>query len=1635
MRRGHPGIGGWRNDNPRHYRPRSGGTPHFRPPRGYGHADAPRFQAPGSRPMLGPVPYSPNVPANDHDRHSYRGGRNPRRPHDRGQYQHQSNRQIFPFLQRMRQGDVPDHSNYQDTPNYYGKNQKPWETMNSMGDIDHRNPGSVPINRPSPWANKYVSDDRTPTKSYRHQDNEHNTIPQSDYTGHRPPASDHYGSNHGSTMDNSNTFSRSIDDTVDIVRKRLQNRDSQPPSECPSESQNDADKNPEPIDSDYSNVQQNQHTKKKSRKIKNIKSNCDQIKTKIVQQLFMMDKDRIHKLMDNPNSSSKFEYAISSLVTESQNSFNRHLRSVAEKSLCGPSTSEFIHDDNNTIYEDTFMKQMQGILDPQDTILLEDIKPIVLAELSKVLQIDDLQLRQDIEESSYSRNDQPQYDYTQDSYEDYNRFEPYSAVDQPADYYDQKQSPCFESSQSPKYGNRNNDGFSNSQKDYDCGEPLFERRKSSKSGSRSHSRRSSEERKKERRSADGRKSIDEENFRRNNPRPLFELNPDDATSGTPVPLFEPNPDDARPHFGPNPENSKQSETPRPLFDCNVEQLSDEEDPFAELDRQYHVAVDHNFIENEYMSSPQPPHRSRPQTPAVKREAPTHSQGPTPEKPKHNKPQVPLVIKTPERPPALVKQEIDHQLQDMAKSPLEFLSPKSTAGSETPIKKPEILIKQELIGKPTPTKQRKSVEDNAASVPSNNEQPPEPQGANTTPVKSEHSNSSHDKSSTPTDSRKRSTDLKPSHRKEKRKKSECAQPDSSNKQILNKNIIIHVSDCAKTSDKSVYNLYFSKENSTKDSSKDSKKVDSSDKKYSDKYVKRKERESGSKKSKDKDSDGRKKHDSSSSSHSTVNTSDVSNTSISQTPSKADIQTKLKPIDMFGDQMKKPGAHSAHRNTSAPPAAPVKTPVELKPVVISRKVTKRHIGTQVSRKCLSQESQTTESKSSSSRFCQTDRKKIMTRGAQTEPVSFKAVSKSKDPLERMKEIDMEIQALLQEKFKLYNSLENKESGTNTMQSLGMAVLNVAPPDLHETESSISEDMIVDDFTSIPVEELEQIALESVQEEQNQAAAEKRSRRKKAQETKRKRTDSSQSSTPSQSSSRSKRAAKTSYLSLIEQIIDDERPLEEIISLDEDDFEVPITKKAHKKQTKPKKTNSKKKVTNVDYNAKYDIKPCSVSLKRDDLKKLLHKLKNASNVKSVLHPVKQETKATFEEETAVSPANDTQVESKSEITPVKSDASETSQTCELVEQVINDIQFDMLDVSEDIVIGEEVSLKSEEKESGDRSTPAVCEEIILDNSQSSAEAAATDGGGECKMYDYSADENLRRDSVTISGNGDAVLAIECIDNNFIAACLDGNVYHFSGEGKLLNTLRGSNLAVTCLTIVKEKYGTTVYTGSLDSRIRYYDLDTGMEKGPECNVLSPIQTMDRAWDTVFVGTRTGFVLQFECKNNMLIPVSTVKFSDQSILALRAMKEGPRKVLLVAARSEPVTIKDAQTGLLLRTLEGPKMTVYTLLFEDGKVYCGTSSHQIHVFDYSSGSHIGSHEGGKGAVCLRATGGLVFAGCYDGCVYVYREGEPAPRAQLRGPGNMLLSLAVLGSKIIAGYKDRSLYIWKIPLAIMQEMIL
>lgn len=1232
----------------------------------------------------------------------------------------------------MRHGDVPDHGNqYEETPNYYDDKNKQSHT-NMSDDRDHRQ-NTGPQNRdfkqrPSSWINPKFLEDRN-YKPYRHHDGaEVNKGPVQDYTGHRPPASDHYGGNLGSTIDNSNTFSRSIDDTVNIVRKRLMRRESQHSTEMPPDDQGtNENKQMESTCSD-SNVQE-QPKKKTQRQRQNVKLNCDKIKNKIVDQLFKMDKDKICKLMDHPNSSTKFEYAISSLVTESQNSFNRHLRSVAEQSLCSSST-DFIHNDNNTIYEDTFMKQMQCLLDPQDTILLEDIKPMVLAELSKVLQLDDFEHRQEINESSFAIRDD-QANYNQYNYEDYPNFDTYSPEGDSA-YYEQNPNQYDygkSEMEAPSSENTQRSIQRSSQEQFD--KPLFERRRSRKSPDYSEDRRSSSENR--------RKENSFENMSVGSAEPFNK-------SGTPIPLF------------------------------GTEQFSDDDDPFAELDRQYHVAVDHNFLGSDDIGiSPKQPSTS--QIPIVKQEESsnyntrekrsfqnrTHYIA-TPDKSFQIKQEIDSqlqnFVQSPDK-SFQMKQEIDSQLENFAQSPLKLSSfcievnkdiTKLCQDVESEMKQSSKSIPQNTSDLSTnqQTKQSESEQKMLDKSSARHERKTEPKV-----LVEDIKGYLGSKFSAPSRSRKRSTDQRPSHRKEKRKKSDPGQSEA-NKQILNKNIIINVNDCAAKSSetceapKSIFNLFFSKEKMDHEAPKEAK-VDTVSKNYSEKYVKRKETP---RKSKDRESDAKKKHDSVSSSHSTVSPDNSLVNLNNQNPSKLDPKIKLKPIDIgdkpekstgrrreidiFEDQMKKASStHQAHRNTAPVPSATPKTKIEKNKsslIQVSKKITRRHIATQVVRKSVTKETQTLESKITASRFCQTERKKSVTRGSQTTPVFIRSDTlKSCDTFERMKEIDMEIQVLLQEKFKLYSSLESKESYQNTMQSLGMAVLNVTPSETENTNEdppldSLDGDAIVESFTNIPVEELEQIALESADIEDDQSLdTVKHNQHPKVE----KQARNSSVSPSSTTSARKKRKSKTSYITLIEQIITDERPLEDIISLDELEDPPPNQKKKSKKAPPKKKQKKKGKVTKPSMvsqmvkSMEYDLKECYVLLQRQDLSRYLRP------------KIKESDKAFVNRE------------------------PENIKKTEIIEElVVNDLQFDMLDVSEDIVIGDSCEIKLGDKNTNERGGMMISEEIILDNSQSSLDDTVVDvvpSDIECKTFDFLADEHLSRDSITVTGNGDAVLAIE--------------------------------------------------------------------------------------------------------------------------------------------------------------------------------------------------------------------------------------------------------------------------------------
>lgn len=1214
-----------------------------------------------------------------HDRHKLnRDGHhhvNQRLP-DRG-LPHPRPRLIHPHLStNIRQKHSDQLSLYQDSSTFYNDVHPEPFHVNSMGDVDHRQlpsllshpQDSYKQQRISQWINpsydnrKHHFEERSPQKTFRQQDSaEASKIPVLDYGGHRPPSSDHYGSTSGPNTNNNNTsFSRSVDDTVDIIRKRLLNRNE--PQSIPQHASDLPSNNEQEVTENVNqHTQQEQPTKKRTPKQRhNIKSNCDKMKTNIVHQLFKMDKDKMHKLMDDPGSSTKFEYAISSLITESQNSLNRHLRSVAEKSLYSTGT-DFIHNDNNTIYEDTFMKQMQCLLDPQDTVLLEDIKPIVMAELSKVLQLDDFEQRFDTPEDHsvhQSRDDQSNYPY----------FDSYNYNDYPQDKnYDQEQIPAYNNDnlKTISVTDEVDNSYNYDRKPvYEEPQRLFERRPARSQSIQSEDRRRSNDSQQHRRSID--------------------------TSAE------------------DPFKSKQDE-PLPLFDTNnMDQVSEDEDTFAELDRQYHVAVDPNFLENDDLSS-----RGTPTTLLPLQKESTNIKKENDSAEEANCIAMNLFSESSRDRETL--QEISKFIKQEGAASLDFSKENTTPVNTDGQRVEHINIHHEHVTKPKETNKDtdKSSNSNIIKTPSSN-------------------------------SRKRSTDQRPSHRKEKRKKRSSSQSDSI-KTPLEVNVYnasAKSSEKCNVTPKPYFSLFLRKDDNIKDSSID-KKLNNADKSYSDKYVKRKEH---SKKPKGKETEEPRRKRHSSSSHPPILSPKDSINSSSHTPTKSDAKTKLKTIDMFVEKPKKPSIHhQAHRNTATTVTPTKPTAEEGKPKQVTTPVRNKAPllkDTEIVKKFVTKETQTNQSNVLTSRFCQTDSKKFASKLIQTEPITNTEAAKqrSTDAFERMKEIDLEIQVLLQEKFKIYSSLESKDSHPITIPTLGMTVLNVTPNE-GETITSMAENMtdmttmtvdvmsadaIVEEFTSMPVEELEEIALESVEEQFESTKMETRRLRQKVLQQER---NSSESPTCSR---RQKKNSKPPNISLIEQIITDDRPLEDIISLD-DLEELPSKTKKKAPKSQPKKKNAKKgkpvKNTNVSM---YDIKDCSVVLVRTDVNKLFSEHSQSSESSEV----SQNTVERVSPEVTVKPQPNPPVE----------------------ESVVNDLQFDMLDVSEDIVIEDSETKGGEDKE---HDRVVISEEIILDNSQSSADdvftSEASQSENECKTYDYSTDEKLRRDSVTVTGNADAVLAIE--------------------------------------------------------------------------------------------------------------------------------------------------------------------------------------------------------------------------------------------------------------------------------------
>ncbi|RZB39308.1 uncharacterized protein BDFB_004782, partial [Asbolus verrucosus] len=260
------------------------------------------------------------------------------------------------------------------------------------------------------------------------------------------------------------------------------------------------------------------------------------------------------------------------------------------------------------------------------------------------------------------------------------------------------------------------------------------------------------------------------------------------------------------------------------------------------------------------------------------------------------------------------------------------------------------------------------------------------------------------------------------------------------------------------------------------------------------------------------------------------------------------------------------------------------------------------------------------------------------------------------------------------------------------------------------------------------------------------------------------------------------------------------------------------------------------------------------------------------------------------------------------------------------------------------------------------------------------------------------------------------QVVRDTLLAASESGKVFYINvKDGTTSNVISIGEFPVTSLCIwstVKKRFH--IFVGSLETRIREYDFDGG-SLTRLTHIGESVQCMELAWDFIFIGTVGGTLMRHSLKLHKI--EFEEKISKDRILVLKATQEGARRVLLVGTRNLPVCIRDAMSGLHMRTMnEIVAPTVYSLLLENSLVYCGTTFHDILVFSFHDGNLLRKYQAGssKGISCMKIVENLLFASCYNGNVYVYNTKTRQYVGLIKGPGGVILSMEILKNIIIVG---------------------
>ncbi|KAK9531416.1 hypothetical protein VZT92_010843 [Zoarces viviparus] len=221
-------------------------------------------------------------------------------------------------------------------------------------------------------------------------------------------------------------------------------------------------------------------------------------------------------------------------------------------------------------------------------------------------------------------------------------------------------------------------------------------------------------------------------------------------------------------------------------------------------------------------------------------------------------------------------------------------------------------------------------------------------------------------------------------------------------------------------------------------------------------------------------------------------------------------------------------------------------------------------------------------------------------------------------------------------------------------------------------------------------------------------------------------------------------------------------------------------------------------------------------------------------------------------------------------------------------------------------------------------------------------------------------------------------------------------------------------------------LYTGSSDQTIRCHSTKT-----TKC--LERISLMDRvlclhiAWNILYAGLANGAVASCDLKTLKHLDVFECH-GPRGVSCLGTSQEGARRVLLVGSYDSSISVRDAKSGLLLRSLQGHTKTVLCMKVVNDLVFSGSSDTSVHAHNIHTGELVRIYKGHDHAVTsIVILGKVMVTACLDKLVRVY-ELQSHDRLQVYGGhSDMVMCMVVHKSVVYTGCYDGSVQAVKLNL--------